>query len=259
MKKSVNTEKKNKSSGFNGLSFLLGVLFLTLWQLAVDIYKIQPYILPGPIAVIKALYEERGLLLSHTTATLSEALIGFGIAVVLGVLLGILMGYYSIIRRVFYPMFVISQTIPLIVLTPLFAVWFGFGLLPKVLIIILGCFFPITVTFTQSLLREDEDMDALLNVMGASRWKSFFLVRVPQALPGLFAGLRIAVTYSIMGAVISEWVGAKKGLGIYMTRAMTSFKTAVLFADVLIIVLLSMGLYKLVEIIEKRITKNINY
>jgi ABC-type nitrate/sulfonate/bicarbonate transport system permease component len=102
-------------------------------------------------------------------------------------------------------------------------------------------------------------MDELLSVMGASRWKSFLLVRIPQALPGLFAGLRIAVTYSIMGAVISEWVGAQKGLGIYMTRAMTSFKTAVLFADVLIIVLLSMGLYKLVEIIERKITKNIIY
>ncbi|MGI6124408.1 MAG: ABC transporter permease, partial [Acetivibrionales bacterium] len=232
MKKSKSTEKKNKSNdvGLKGLPFLLGGLFIILWQLAVDILKIQPYILPGPVDVMKALYKERILLLSHTIVTLSEALIGFGIAVVLGVVLGILMGYYNIIRRMFYPLFVISQTIPLIVLTPLFAIWFGFGLLPKVLIIILGCFFPITVAFTQSLLKTDEDMDELLSVMGASRWKSFLLVRIPQALPGLFAGLRIAVTYSIMGAVISEWVGAQKGLGIYMTRAMTSFKTAVLFA-----------------------------
>ena len=121
------------------------------------------------------------------------------------------------------------------------------------------CFFPITITFTQDLIKSDEDMDAILKVMGASKWKSFKLARIPQAMPGLFSGLKIAVTYSITGAVISEWVGAKQGLGIYMTRAMTSFKTSVLFADVVVIVVLSLVLYKLVELVEKKITKNIYY
>lgn len=102
-------------------------------------------------------------------------------------------------------------------------------------------------------------MDSILKVMGASKWKSFRLARIPQALPGLFSGLKIAVTYSITGAVISEWIGAKQGLGIYMTRAMTSFKTAVLFADVFIIIVLSLVLYKLVELIEKRFVKRIDY
>lgn len=261
MKKSKNTEQRNKSKKqrLKGLPAILGVVFIVLWQLMVDITEIQPYLLPGPIAVIKALYDERALLLSHTLVTLYEALIGFGIAMVLGVAFGLLMGYFEIVRRVLYPVFVVTQTIPLIVLTPLLGVWFGFGLLPKVLIIVLLCFFPITVTFTQSLIKGDEDMDILLEVMGASRWKSFLLTRIPQALPGLFAGLKIAVTYSIMGAVISEWIGAQKGLGIFMTRAMTSFKTPVLFADVLIIVVLSMAFYKLVEYIEARIKKHINY
>ncbi|MCX7774131.1 MAG: ABC transporter permease subunit, partial [Clostridia bacterium] len=115
----------------------------------------------------------------------------------------------------------------------------------------------ITVSFAQGLIKPDEDMDDLLCVMGASRWKTFLLTRVPQALPGLFSGLKIAATYSVMGAAISEWVGADKGLGIYMTIAMTSFKTPVLFADILVIILLSIGLYKLIEAIEYRVTRHI--
>lgn len=254
MKKSKNTEQKNRRKPkLKGLPTLLGVVFIVLWQLIVDFTKIPPYLLPGPISVIKALYEERALLLSHTLVTLYEALIGFGIAVVLGVAFGLIMGYFEIVRRVLYPVFVVTQTIPMIVLAPLLGVWFGFGLLPKVLIIVLLCFFPITVSFTQSLIKADEDMDSLLKVMGASRWKSFLLTRIPQALPGLFAGLKIAVTYSIMGAVISEWIGAQKGLGIFMTRSMTNFKTAALFADVLIIIVLSMAFYKLIEYIEAKV------
>ena len=169
------------------------------------------------------------------------------------------MGYFKYVRMALYPIFVISQTIPLIILAPLFAIWFGFGFLPKVLIVVLMCFFPITVTFTQDLIKSDEDMDNILKVMGASKWKSFRLARIPQALHGLFSGIKIAVTYSITGAVISEWVGAKEGLGIYMTRAMTSFRTAVLFADVAIIVVVSLVLYRLVEIVENKFIKNIDY
>ena len=120
-------------------------------------------------------------------------------------------------------------------------------------------FFPDKHYLHTDLIKSDEDMDSILKVMGASKWKSFRLARIPQALPGLFSGLKIAVTYSITGAVISEWIGAKQGLGIYMTRAMTSFKTAVLFADVFIIIVLSLVLYKLVELIEKRFVKRIDY
>lgn len=261
MKKSKNTDKrKNRRTKNKGLSSaILGVALIMLWQLVVHFMNIPHYIIPAPIAVIKALYNERALLLSHTIVTLYEALIGFGIAVTFGILFGLIMGYYEKVRIMLYPLFVVTQTIPTIILAPLFGVWFGFGLFPKILLIVVLCFFPITVTFTQSLIKVDEDMDSLLKVMGSSRWKSYLLVRIPQALPALFAGLKIAVTYSIIGAVISEWVGAKKGLGIFMTRAMTNFKTAVLFADVLIIVVLSMALYKLVENIELRITKKYSW
>ncbi len=260
MRKLESTGQKNRGDRgkMEGLPFIIILLLVVIWQLIATLGEVPPYILPAPLMVIKALYQERGLLFKHTLTTLVEALLGFGLSVLFGILFGILMGYYNPLRKALYPLFVITQTIPLIILAPLFAIWFGFGLLPKVLIVVLVCFFPIAVTFTQSLLKIDEDMDALLHVMGASKWKAFMLARVPQALPGLFSGLKIAATYSIMGAVISEWVGAQKGLGIYMTRAMTTFKTAALFADVLVIIVLSLGLYKLIEIVEKKIILDMN-
>lgn len=261
MKKSENTEQNKKRSeyGLKTIPALITVFFVVFWQLAVDIFKIQTFILPSPINVLRSLYEERSLLLAHTLVTLGEALVGFITAVISGIFFGLLMGFYRPVRIALYPIFVVTQTVPLIILTPLFAIWFGFGFLPKVIIVALVCFFPIAVTFTQDLIKTDEDMDFILKVMGASRWKSFTLSRIPKAMPGLFSGLKIAATYSIMGAVISEWVGAQKGLGIFMTRAMTSFKTPVLFADVVLIVVLSLGLYKLIEIIEKKVTNNIDY
>lgn len=261
MKKSENTgqKKKYRELRSNIIPVFVMALLVLLWQAAVDLFRIQPFILPGPIKVFKALYDERSLLLTHTLVTMREAFTGFGIAIVLGIIFGLLMGYFRHVRIALYPIFVISQTIPLIILAPLFAIWFGFGFLPKVLIVVLMCFFPITVTFTQDLIKSDEDMDNILKVMGASKWKSFRLARIPQALHGLFSGIKIAVTYSITGAVISEWVGAKEGLGIYMTRAMTSFRTAVLFADVAIIVVVSLVLYRLVEIVENKFIKNIDY
>jgi len=261
MKKSKSTGQKNKykEPGLSIIPVVIIGIFVLLWQAAVDLLKIQPFILPSPIKVFKALYDERSLLLTHTLVTMGEALAGLGIAIVAGIIFGLLMGFYKPVRVALYPVFVITQTIPLIILAPLFAVWLGFGFLPKVIIVVLMCFFPISITFTQDLIKPDEDMDNILKVMGAGKWKSFRLARIPQALPGLFSGLKIAVTYSITGAVISEWIGAKEGLGIYMTRAMTSFKTAVLFADVVIIIVLSLALYKLVEIIEKKIMKNFEY
>ncbi len=248
-------KKKERGQGLLSLGIL--VLLVLLWQVLVSVGKVPPYILPAPSQVFQALYQERNLLFTHTLVTLGEALSGFGIAVFLGALLGLLMGFYEPLRKALYPLFVLTQAIPLIILAPLFAIWFGFGFLPKLLIVVLVCFFPVAVTFTQGLVRADEDLDQLLKVMGASKWKAFLVARVPQALPGLFSGIKLAATYSVMGAVLSEWVGAQKGLGIFMTRAMTSFKTPVLFADVLVIVALSLGIYKLVEIVERRITKYI--
>lgn len=258
MKKSENTEQKNRKI-INLLPLTIIAFLVIIWQLAIVIGKIPHYILPAPIMVIKALYSERGLLASHAFVTLIEALLGYGISIVMGFAFGLAMGYFETLRKALYPLFVISQTIPLIILAPLFAIWFGFGLIPKILIVVLVCFFPISVTFAQALIKRDESMESLLKVMGATRWRSFLLERVPKSIPALFSGLKISATYSIMGAVISEWIGAQKGLGILMTRSMTSFRTSILFADVLVIIILSLGLYKLVEIIENKLVSKMEY
>lgn len=257
MKKLKNTELKKNS--FDILPAGLILFLLVLWQLIAPAADIPEYILPTPVRIIEALIKDWNLIFSHALVTFSEALVGFLLAVLFGIFSGVIMGYYAPVRRAFYPVFVISQTIPTIVLAPLFAIWFGFGLMPKIILVVLVCFFPIAVTFTEGLVETDRSMDELLKVMGAGKWKSFCVLRIPQAIPSLFSGLKIAATYSIMAAVISEWVGAKMGLGIFMTRAMSSFRTALLFADILVIVILSLAVYKLIEIFEKIIKLKINF
>lgn len=252
---------RNKPYGRRHGQVLLPIGFLVLlvliWQGIVQLSKIQEFILPSPVRVIQELLSNWDLMMSHAFITLLEALIGLAASIILGGGFGLMMGFFEPLKKVLYPLFVISQTVPLFVLAPLFIIWFGFGLLPKIVVVFIVCFFPIAVTFAQGLVLVDSGMDDLLSVMGASRWKTYKTVKIPQALPHFFSGLKISATYSIMGAVIAEWVGAEKGLGLFLTRAMKNFKTGALFADVLVIVVLSLILYRIVESIEKIVCKNI--
>jgi len=224
----------------------------------VSLRDVPEFILPSPVKVVEELIASWDILLEHTLTTVLEALLGLLVSVTLGAALGLAMGYFRTFRRMVYPLFVITQTVPLFVLAPLFILWFGFGILPKIVVVFMVCFFPIAVTFAQGLIRSDGGMDDLLKVMGATRWKIFRIARIPQALPYFFSGLKIAATYGIVGAVLAEWVGAQKGLGVYMTRAMKSFRTGALFADVLIVVILSLVLYKAVEWAERIVCKDMS-
>ena len=143
-----------------------------------------------------------------------------------------------------------SQTIPTMVLAPLFAMWFGFGLLPKIMVVILVCFFPLVVSLLEGLNSLDPDFLNLMKSMKANRWQMFYLAKFPSALPNFFSGLKIAATYSIIGAVIGEWMGGKAGLGVYMTRVRQSFALDKVFATILIIVFLSLVLFKIIELIQ---------
>jgi ABC-type nitrate/sulfonate/bicarbonate transport system permease component len=132
-------------------------------------------------------------------------------------------------------------------------VWLGFSIVPKIVVVVLVCIFPIAVSFAEGLMKADPELDDLLIIMGASKAKRLILSGLPQAMPGLFSGLRITAAYSVMGAVLAEWVGAKEGLGIIMTRYMASFRTAELFADIIIVILMSLSLFKIVVKAEKKI------
>lgn len=227
----------------------IGVLFglLILWELFVRLFEVQKFILPAPSKIAEALVTTLPLLWEHSEYTLSEALLGFCLAIAAGLFLAVLMSLLPAIKDTFYPLVVVTQTIPIMALAPLLIIWFGYGILPKVMVVALVCFFPITVSLVEGLAAIDTDMVKLLQAMNATKWQILKKVQFPAALPSFFSGLKISATYSIMGAVIGEWLGASRGLGIYMTRSMHSFQTEQVFAAIIVISVLSLLLFMLVE------------
>ncbi len=229
------------------LLFILGMLLV--WQLFVTIARYPKYLLPAPSDIAAALPEMLPILFMHGRYTLLAALVGFLLAVVLALVLAVVMDLSPMLRQGIYPLLVISQTVPIIAVAPLFIIWFGYGLLPKVVVVALVCFFPVVVSLTQGMEAADHDMVNLVKVMGANTWQVITQVRLPAALPAFFAGLKIAATYSIMGAVIGEWLGSTRGLGVFMTRALHSFQMDRIFAAVLVIALLSVMLFIFIELL----------
>lgn len=231
------------------------LLFLVVWELAVLITKTPEYRLPAPSAIFKEFVKSWDILMMHTSVTLLETVLGFIAGVAAACIIAVFVDLIDLFEKVFMPFAVLSQTIPLVALAPILAIWFGFGLFPKILLTMLVVFFPVSVSLIQGLKSTDRDLFEMMKVMKASRKQIFFKLKVPSAAPYFFSGLRIAAAYAVMGAVISEWVGASKGLGIFMTRAMSSYKTAALFADIVIIAVMSILLYKLIEFIEKKVIR----
>ena len=224
---------------------------LGTWQGVVELFEIPHWKLPAPWAIGTELVESRGLLLRHTWVTLQEVLIGFSIALGAGVALATLIAYSRTLQRVIYPMVIASQTIPIIVIAPLLLIWVGYGLAPKVIVVALISFFPIVVNTVDGLKGVDPDMVNLMRTMGASRWQLFAKVQVPTSLPLLFSGVKVAVTISVIGAVIGEWVGANAGLGYLTKLSVPLFQTARSFAAVAILAVMGMSLFAVVALLER--------
>ncbi|KLU58807.1 putative aliphatic sulfonates transport permease protein SsuC [Peptococcaceae bacterium CEB3] len=208
--------------------------------------KVPLWLLPSPVAVAKALWRTRALLWTNTLTTVWETTTGFILSVALALVAGLAMVLSPLLKRLFYPLLIISQTVPLIAVAPLLILWLGYGLLPKIVTVILVCFFPVTISLIEGLEVSDPDLLNLLKSMGATRWQILYTVRWPNALPSLFAGLKIAATYSVMGAVIGEWLGASSGLGVYLTLSSHSFLTAQVFAAIFAITVLSLVYFVLI-------------
>ena len=234
-----------------GPPVVLMVLFLAAWQCATWLWRIEAYLLPSPTRIISAGIQARGLLSDHVQQTLRETVIGFGLALLSGLALAVAVDLSSFLRRALYPLLVITQTIPMMSLAPLLVIWLGYTIWPKVIVVALVCFFPIVVTTADGLQSADPDMLALLQSMGATRRQVFIRVRAPGALPAMFSGIKIAVTYSVIGAIIGEWVGASKGLGVFMLRASNSFRTDWVFAGIAVSSLLSMLLFLAAAVAER--------
>lgn len=244
--------KRLESIGNKLDPFSLFSILIVIWE-AVARFEIVPtYILPAPTKILKTLFTDLGILREHILITLMEALVGLGIAIILAVIISILMDSVPIVKKSVYPLIITSQTIPIITIAPLFAIWFGFGYLPKIIIVVLVCFFPIAVSFLEGLASVDQDLLNLMESMGASRFQLYKIVKIPASMPSFFSGLRIAGTYSVMGATIGEWVGGKKGLGVYMMRVKHSFATDKVFATIIVITLLSVMILWAIAFIEKR-------
>ena len=244
--------KKWQNIGGDLLPAAAGVILLLLWE-AVGFFQLLPaYILPPPSRVVQALFRDAGLLFQHARVTLIAAAAGFFIAIALGGILALWLDNFPLVRRIAYPYLITSQTVPIITLAPLFALWFGFGLMPKVVIVVLVCFFPITISLLNGLASVDPELTSLMRSMGATTWQRYRWVKLPAALPAFFSGLKISGTYSIMGAVIGEWVGGRMGLGVYMLRVRQSFAIDRVFAVIVVIVLLSITVLKLIEYAERK-------
>lgn len=242
--------KKSAHTVYKLAPIITLALLFVFWEAMVRFYQIKPWILPGPVDVIAALIKQSNLLLSHTTATLLEALSGFLISILLAFTIVIILNHIKLLNEALYPLLIISQTIPLIVLAVLFTIWFGWGITPKIAIVVLVCFFPITINFMEGINSVDPDQINLFRSMGANNLTIFRMVKLPSALPSFFSGLRISATYSIMAAVIGEWLGAQKGLGYFMTLKQKSFAIDEVLAAVIIICLLSFLLVKVVDLAE---------
>lgn len=244
--------KKTRNFLNNLYSLLFFLMLIAIWEIISRTGSVPSYILPAPSMIIYSLFFNFSLMGRHILVTVYETLVGFIISVFLGIIIAIIMDGLPFVKKVIYPLLITSQTIPIITLAPLFIIWFGYGYLPKIIIVILICFFPISINLLQGLGSVDIELINLLKSMGASKYQIYKIVKLPASLPSLFSGLKIAATYSIMGATIGEWVGGKDGIGVFMLRAKYSFATDKVFGAIIIITVLSICLLKLIEFIERK-------
>lgn len=218
------------------------VLLLGIWQLAVTLLHTPAFILPSPVAVAQALVTDGQGLLQNSWVTLYESLIGLGIACLLAFCTALVMDRWQLLYQSFYPLLVISQTLPVMVLGPLLSLWFGFGMAPKIILVVLMSYFPIIVAFSEALGKVSVDQIRFLQTMGAKSWQVYRLLKIPRGMQGFFAGLRIAATYCVSGAIIGEWLSAEAGLGYYMIRVKNGYQIDKVFAAILCVIVLSLGL-----------------
>ncbi|MCG7408107.1 ABC transporter permease [Paenibacillus sp. ACRRX] len=229
------------------------LLLIIVWQLAVTIFEVGKWMLPGPIDIVNEAIASAPSLLKHTWATLQLTLIGFGCGAVVGLVVAMLLHPIPLVKRAIYPIIIVSQNIPTIALLPLLMIWFGFGLMPKIVVITLVCFFPITIAMMDGLMQTDRTMLHYMRMAGATRAQLFWKLELPHAMPAVFSGLKIAATYSVMSAIVAEWLGTDKGIGYYMVLQKAAFRTDRMFVAIAIVVLMSITMFSIVQAIERRV------
>lgn len=224
---------------------------LSVWQLATTAGLVPAELLPSPTRVVESGVTERAALLKHALPTLTATLTGFSLSVAVAFAFATLLDFSLILRRAILPLLVVSQTLPLIALAPLVVLWFGFGLLPKILLVAFVTFFPMVVGLLRGFAAADPDAEQLLRSMGASRWQVFRMLRLPAGIPSFFSALRISITYAVVGTIFAEYAGAVAGLGVYMQSAKHVFRTDLVLAAVAVSSVLTLALFGFVALLER--------
>jgi ABC-type nitrate/sulfonate/bicarbonate transport system permease component len=228
----------------HALPAVLAVCSLVLaWEGYAQLSGVSPTTLPPPSRVLAQAFEYRQALFDNAIPTLRATLSGFALSLIAAFLLSVIIDFVPRLKRALFPVFIISQTLPLVAIAPLVVLWFGFGLLPKILLVALVTFFPMLVALSKGYEATEPELEQLLSSMGAPRWKLFWLARLPSSLPFFFAGLRISITYAVVGAIFAEYAGAAKGLGIYMLNAKNNFRPDLVLAAVLVSAALTLCLF----------------
>jgi NitT/TauT family transport system permease protein len=232
---------------------LVFVALIAIWWAAVDIFNVASYLLPPPQDVLPRIFSSRQSLWNHSLVTMQEIIMGFGLSVVTAIPMGLLIALSPVAKRMLYPFLMFIQLVPKIAIAPLFVVWFGFGIIPKVISAFLLGFFPVVVSAVQGFKSVDPDMVDLARAMQGSRFNVFCAVNLPHAMPAIFSGLKVSLTLAVVGAVVGEFVGSNSGIGYVLQRSIGTFDLPTMFAALVILALLGVVLFWIVDRIERLI------
>jgi ABC-type nitrate/sulfonate/bicarbonate transport system permease component len=230
---------------------LLMAAILLAWEVLVRVFDVQEFVLPPPSAIVQELVSDRAIIFTQLKVTLFEIVSGYALAVIVGFCLSVVIVYSPAFRRGVLPLIVASQTIPVIAIAPVLVIWFGYNYIPRILITALVAFFPLTVSMVTGLQSVDREVVSFFRSLNAGPVQLFFKLRFPAALPNIFAGLKVAATLAVVGATISEWVGASAGLGYLMAQDTQQLNTTRVFASLVVLGLCGMGFFGIVSFTER--------
>jgi NitT/TauT family transport system permease protein len=235
------------------LAYPIGMtlVLIALWEISARVFSFPPYLLPAPSAIIESMDTNAAVLLKQSVGTTVEIMLGFALSVVVGVPLALAIFLWKPFARTVYPLLISSQAVPKVAIAPLFLVWFGFGLMPKVLIAFLIAFFPVVINTAMGLASVEREKIYLAQSMGLGAVATFFKIQLPTAMPSIFAGLKISITFAVVGAVVGEFVGGQGGLGYLLLIANGNMDTALLFAGIVALTVLGIVLFALIGVVER--------
>lgn len=231
--------------------FLFFIILLCIWEVLVRLLHVDAYTLPAPSAIFKSFFNDFSTYHVHLYPTLLLVVLGIICSILCGICVAIILRLIPGLHEYIYPLLIMSQNVPVIVIAPLLVIWFGFGILPKLIVITLVCFFPITVSLLEGFNETDKELEKYMKMMGATRLERFKKLEWPNSMTYFFNGLKIAGTYSVMGAIISEWLGSDKGLGKFMLIAQRAFQVDQVFVAIVWIIIFAMVIYLVIYIIQR--------